>query len=124
GAIIARMTNIPVALAAGVGIGVVEGVLLRNFRAGGVTEVTLFVIIVIALLTQIRQGTREEEKGSAWANVQPWRALPEALSKVWVVRNLGWILGLGGIAVMAIAQLWMRNFEVSTFLGLMGEVIV
>ena len=124
GAIVARMTNIPIALAAGVGLGIVEGVLLRNFQSGGITEVALFVIIVIALLTRTREGAREEEKGSAWAAVQPWRALPEELAKLWTVRNLGWILGGAGVFLLIVAPLWMSNVTATTLTGLAGSVMV
>lgn len=124
GAIVARMTSIPVALASGVGLGVVEGVLLRNFRSGGVTEITLFGVILVALLTQARERTREEEKGSAWAAVQPWRALPEELAKIWSIRNLGWIVGLAGVAFLALGPIWLNNVTATTLTGLMGSMMV
>ena len=124
GAIIARMTNIPVALASGIGLGVIEGVLLRNFRSGGITEIVLFAVIVIALLTRSREGTREEEKGSAWAAVQPWRALPEELAKLWAVRNLGWVIGVAGIGLLAVAPFFLSNVTATTFTGLLGSVMV
>jgi ABC-type branched-subunit amino acid transport system ATPase component/ABC-type branched-subunit amino acid transport system permease subunit len=124
GAIVARMTNIPVALASGVGLGIVEGVLLRNFRSGGVTEITLFAVILVALLFQARERTREEEKGSAWAAVQPWRALPEELSKIWTIRNLGLILGAGGLVLLVVSPIWLSNVTTTTITGLMGSVMV
>ena len=124
GAIVARMTNIPVALASGVGLGVIEGVLLRNFRSGGVTEIALFAVIVLALLFQARERVREDEKGSAWAAVRPWRALPEELTKIWTIRNLGLLLGVAGFALLALSPLWLSNVTTTTFTGLMGSVMV
>jgi hypothetical protein len=118
------MTNIPIALGAGVGLGVIEGVLLRNFRSGGNTEITLFVIILVALLVQSRERTREEDKGSAWAAVQAWKPVPEALKKVWAVRNLGWILGGAGLALMVILPLFSSNVTATTFTGLLGSVMI
>jgi ABC-type branched-subunit amino acid transport system ATPase component/ABC-type branched-subunit amino acid transport system permease subunit len=124
GAIIARMTNIPVALASGVGLGVIEGVLLRNFRSGGITEIALFVVIVVSLLTLSRERTREQEKGSAWAAVQPWRPLPDELAKVWVIRHLGWILGLAGLLLLIVLPLFLSNVTATTLTGLFGSVMV
>ena len=124
GAIIARMTSIPIALASGVGLGVIEGALLRNFRSGGITEITLFVVIVIALLTQSREGVREDEKGSAWAAVQPWRPLPEALTRIWTIRNLGLILGAVGLGVLALLPLFLSHVTATTLTGLLGSAMV
>jgi ABC-type branched-subunit amino acid transport system ATPase component/ABC-type branched-subunit amino acid transport system permease subunit len=124
GAIVARMTNIPVALASGVGLGVIEGVLLRNFRAGGVTELALFGIILVALLTRTREAAREDEKGSAWSAVQPWRALPEEIANLWTVRNLGWILGGAGLLVLVVLPLFLSNVTATTLTGLIGSVMI
>lgn len=124
GAIIARMTNIPVALASGVGIGVVEGLLLRNFRSGGIMDVALFGIILVALLFQFRAGAREEEKGSVWAAVQPWRPLPDELAKLWPVRNLGWIMAGFVVVPMAVAPLFLSNVTAVTLTALLGIVMV
>ena len=81
GAVIARMTSLPVALAAGVGLGVVEQLVLWNYPSGGLVQVVLLVIIGAALLLQRGIGGREEEKGS-WAAVQSWRPLPEAVARI------------------------------------------
>lgn len=124
GAIIARMTNIPVALASGVGVGVVEGLLLRNFRSGGIMDVALFGIILVALLFQFRAGAREEEKGSVWATVQPWRPLPDELTKLWPIRNLGWIMGALIVVPMTVAPLFLSNVTSVTLTGLLGIVMV
>jgi ABC-type branched-subunit amino acid transport system ATPase component/ABC-type branched-subunit amino acid transport system permease subunit len=124
GALIARMRNIPLALASGVGIGVVEGILLWNSRSGGLTEMALFVVIVLALLTHFREGARTEDKGSTWAAVQPWRALPEELARLWPVRNLGPIFGLTALAVFVLVPLRLSGVTATTLTGLLGFVMV
>jgi len=98
GAVIARMTSLPRALVAGIGIGIVEQILLWNSPRAGLVEIALFVIILIALLVQRREAGREEEKGS-WAAVQAWRPVPEALNRVWMIRNLGRVIA--GVALVA-----------------------
>jgi len=99
-AVIARMTSLPVALAAGLGVGVLEQVLLWNDPRGGTVEMVLFVIVLLTLLVQKRQSGRDDEKGS-WAAVQAWAPLPEALREVPVIRRLGAIVA----AVAAVAAL-------------------
>ncbi len=123
GAVIARMTNLPVALAAGIGIGVVEQMLLWNFPQSGFVEVALFVVILGGLLVQRSLAGREEEKGS-WAAVQPWRPLPEAIARLWTVRNLGRIIGVAGLALALVLPLLMTNSASVSFVGIMGFTIV
>ncbi len=101
--VIARMQNLPVALAAGVGIGVVEQLLLWNYGTNsGLVEVVLFVVILIALLLQRQHGGREEDKGS-WAAVQALRPLPQGVRDLAAVRMAGPVsaaLLVGGLAVL------------------------
>ena len=97
-AVIARMESLPVALGAGVAIGVIDEVLVFNYPDGGVTEVALLAVIVGALLFQARGGTRSAERQD-WAAVQPWPALDDRLRQVWAVRNLGRITA--GLALLA-----------------------
>jgi branched-subunit amino acid ABC-type transport system permease component len=87
-AVIARMTSLPVALGAGVGIGIVDQILIFNYPTSGVSEVFLLALIVAALLVQAKRGGRLEER-QEWAALQPWRAVPDALNQVWAIRNLG-----------------------------------
>ena len=73
----AGCTSLPLALAGGVGLGVLEQLLLWNYPQSGLVEVALFVVILVALLLQRQRGGRDEEKGS-WAAVQALRPLPRA----------------------------------------------
>ncbi len=119
GAVIARMTNLPLALGAGVGLGIIEQVLLWNYPRAGFVEVALFVIIVFALFVQRREAGREEEKGS-WAAVQPWRPLPEIASKIFAVRHLGKLVAVVALVVAALLPLVMTNSASISFVGIMG----
>ncbi|HEX9889402.1 MAG TPA: ATP-binding cassette domain-containing protein [Nitriliruptorales bacterium] len=96
-AVIARMTSLPVALVAGLGIGVVDQILIFNSPTSGISEVVLLATIAIALLFQARRGGRVEEK-QEWSLLQPWGVLPEAFHQVWGVRNLGRIVGVLAVA--------------------------
>ncbi len=100
-AVIARMTSLTIGFVAGIGIGLLEHLLLWNFPRGGLISAVLFVIILVALLLQRRERGRDEER-SSWSSVQPWAPLPDAARKLWAIRNLGWILG-GLTLVVALA---------------------
>ena len=100
-AVIARMTSLPIGLAAGIGVGIIEQMLLWNYPRGGLVEMVLFVLVLGALVLQPRKASaRDDEKGS-WASVQPWPPLPERLQQLWPVRNLGWIAA-GVVAAIAL----------------------
>ena len=123
GAVIARMTSLPQALAAGIGIGVIEQLLLWNYPRAGFVEVALFALIVIALLVQRGVGTREEEKGS-WAAVQGWRPLPESIARLREVRIFGWAVGLGALVIAALLPIAISNSNAVILTGIMGFAIV
>jgi ABC-type branched-subunit amino acid transport system ATPase component/branched-subunit amino acid ABC-type transport system permease component len=99
-AVLARMDRLGLAFAAGIGIGVIEQVVIDNTSTPGVVEVVLFVVVVVGMLLQRPIGGRLVERTS-WANVQPWRPLPTELSALWLVRNVGRVIG--AIAVVATA---------------------
>jgi ABC-type branched-subunit amino acid transport system ATPase component/ABC-type branched-subunit amino acid transport system permease subunit len=124
GAVIARMSSLPVALAGGVGLGVVEGVLLHNNRHGGLVEVTLFVIILVALLLQRGERSRDRDSGSAWAAVQPWRRLPEEIAALPSVRRLGPAIAVACFAVLAMLPLLTRNTTSITMTAIIAFAIV
>ncbi len=123
GAVLARMNNLGLALAGGIGLGVIEQLLLWNKPQSGLVELCLFVIILGALLLQKQRGGRDEEKGS-WAAVLAARPVPDALRTLWVVRNLGRIIGLAGLAVMLSLPFFISNSNAVTITGMMGFAIV
>ncbi|MEY2566698.1 MAG: hypothetical protein QOE35_1227 [Actinomycetota bacterium] len=96
-AVLARMERLPVALAAGVGVGVVEAIILWNHPQGGMADAALFVVILVALLAQRRLQGRSGAQGS-WIAVQPWPPLPARLRRLWTIRRLGWLIA--GVATL------------------------
>ncbi|MHB2022124.1 MAG: ABC transporter permease subunit [Mycobacteriales bacterium] len=122
-AVVARMQSMPAALAAGLGLGILEQLLLWNYPQSGLVDVTLFVIILVALLLQRRRGGRDEEKGS-WAAVQALRPVPEALRRIWLVRNLGNLVGLVSLAVAVALPLLITNSLSVSFTGIFAFSIV
>ena len=122
-AVVARMTSMPRALFAGVGLGIIEQLLLWNYPRAGLVEAALFVLILLALMVQKRQTGREEEKGS-WAAVQAMRPLPDVLRQFWIVRNLARILAVVGIAIGVVLPLMISNSLSVSFTGIYAFAIV
>ncbi|MEY2473805.1 MAG: hypothetical protein QOK28_3134 [Actinomycetota bacterium] len=123
GAVIARMNNLPAALFAGVGLGVVEQLLLWNYPHGGFVELALFGIIVVALFLQRGVGGRDEEKGS-WAAVQGWRPLPEAIAKLREVRVAGWAIAAASVGFALLLPLFVTNSSSVTLTSIMSFTII
>jgi ABC-type branched-subunit amino acid transport system ATPase component/ABC-type branched-subunit amino acid transport system permease subunit len=123
GAALARMESIPIALAGGIGLGVLEQTLLWNYPHGGLVEAALFVIIMVSLLLQPRRFGRDEEKGS-WAAVQALRPVPEVLRRIWLVRHLGSITALASFAVLLLLPLVISNSDSVTVTGIMAFSVV
>jgi ABC-type branched-subunit amino acid transport system ATPase component/ABC-type branched-subunit amino acid transport system permease subunit len=123
GAVLARMTSLPVALAGGLGLGIIEQLLLWNRPQSGLVEVVLFGIILVTLLLQRQRGGRDEEKGS-WAAVQALRPVPEALQKLWLVRNLGLLVGAAAFLTALVLPLFISNANAITMVSIMGFAIV
>ncbi|HEX2038216.1 MAG TPA: ATP-binding cassette domain-containing protein [Acidimicrobiales bacterium] len=107
-AVIARMQSLPLALAAGVGVGILEQVLLWNHPQGGLVEAVLFAVVLVALLLQPRHAGRHEEKGN-WTAVQPWPPVPEVFRAVATIRNLGRIVMGVAVAVALLLPLVATN---------------
>jgi ABC-type branched-subunit amino acid transport system ATPase component/ABC-type branched-subunit amino acid transport system permease subunit len=107
-AVVGRMQNLPLALAGGIGLGILEQILLWNYPESGLVEVMLFAVILVALLFQRQRGGRDEEKGS-WAAVQGLRPIPQRLQELWMVRALGPVSAVAGLAILAVLPLFISN---------------
>lgn len=85
--LIARMTSLPLAFAAGIGIGVVEAVTFANVPGGGVVELVIFGIVMGALLLRSRELSRatRDVGGAINFGAEP-RALPSAVAELRSVR--------------------------------------
>jgi ABC-type branched-subunit amino acid transport system ATPase component/ABC-type branched-subunit amino acid transport system permease subunit len=116
-AVIARLESLPIALGAGILVGVVDQVLVFNYPTSGMSEVALLGIILAALLFQTRRGTRVEER-TDWAGLQPWTAIPEAFCRVWGIRNLGRVVAVVTVATAVLIGLTVSNATAVTFIAI------
>lgn len=84
-AIVARLRSLPVALAFGVVVGIIDQVGRFNTDGSGPTEVILFVILLVVLVLQSRDSGRAR-RAEDWATARPWPALPAAWRRIPAVR--------------------------------------
>lgn len=124
-AAVGRMSSLPGALAAGIGLGVIEQLLLWNFAEAGLVQVVLFGIILIALVIQRAKVGREDDDRGSWAVVQALRPIPDALRRVWAIRNLGTIFGALALGVaLALPALGISNSAAVQWSGIFALSIV
>jgi ABC-type branched-subunit amino acid transport system ATPase component/ABC-type branched-subunit amino acid transport system permease subunit len=122
-AVVARMEKLPVALAAGLGVGVIEQVLLSNYPRSGSVEMALFVAIVVTLLLQRRRSGREDDSG-AWAAVQAWPPLPDAARRLRSVRLLGPGLAAIGLVVAVVLPVFVTNRAAIVLVTIMAYAMI
>jgi ABC-type branched-subunit amino acid transport system ATPase component/ABC-type branched-subunit amino acid transport system permease subunit len=94
-ALIARLRNLPVALAAGVVLGVVEQVVFWNQKTTEHIDVIVFVVILVATLLLPRDRSRRAG-AEGWGEIDPWPPIVAGARRRRGVRHLGLI----GIAVL------------------------
>jgi ABC-type branched-subunit amino acid transport system ATPase component/ABC-type branched-subunit amino acid transport system permease subunit len=123
GAVIARMQSLPIALAGGVGLGILEQLLLWNYPTSNQVELVMFIIILLALVFQRQRGGREEEKGS-WAAVQGMRPLPARLRELPAVRRIGPAVAVAFLVGLVLLPLFISNLHAVTATGMMSFAIV
>ncbi|HEX2039831.1 MAG TPA: branched-chain amino acid ABC transporter permease/ATP-binding protein [Acidimicrobiales bacterium] len=122
-AVVARMTSLPVALGAGVVVGLIDQILVFNHPTSGVSEVALLGVILVALLFQARRGGREEERQD-WAALQPWPVLHEGFRRVWAIRNLGRITAAVALVVAVLVGIGSSNSTAVTLVSIVAFSLI
>ncbi len=121
-AVIAGMESLPVAFAAGIGLGVVEQVVLWNTSKASAADVAFLVLILVALLARRDRLTRAHESGAGtWTDTAVVRAVPRELRRLPEVRIargavtvvllvaaglLPWIFGPSVVNLLSVALVW------------------
>jgi ABC-type branched-subunit amino acid transport system ATPase component/ABC-type branched-subunit amino acid transport system permease subunit len=84
--LIARMRSLPMALAAGIGVGVVESLVRSNVQSTNRSIIDLYLFLAVLVVVLVARGIRSEDDG--WSLSPRTRPLPERLRQFWWVRNL------------------------------------
>ncbi|MTA14545.1 MAG: ATP-binding cassette domain-containing protein, partial [Actinobacteria bacterium] len=122
-AVLARMDRLGVAFAAGIGIGVLEQLVIANSEGQGDVELALFVVVVIGLLVQRPIGARLAER-AAWTTVRPWRVTPAELRRLPAIRRLAPGLALVAFAAVAVLIGLVTNATAYTFVAIMALAVI
>jgi len=102
-AVIARMESLPTAVVAGVGLGILEQLVLWNWEAASATDMAFLLVILGALLAQRHRLSRGEDSGtSTWSAVATVRPIPKELRGFPEVRY-GRVALMLAVAIFAIA---------------------
>ncbi|MET7399643.1 ATP-binding cassette domain-containing protein [Dactylosporangium sp. NPDC005572] len=118
GAVIARLSSIPIAFAASLGIGVLEQFLLAHAGGTGLVQVVLGATILVALLRQPRLSRRDaDERGWTRGGAAP-------LTGPWPVRHLGLLVAGAGFAVAAALAYVVDNETASALTTIAGFTLV
>ncbi len=98
-ALVGRLVSLPLALAGGIGIGVVEALVFANVADPSWAELLLFLLVLTLVL--VRGGDEGQERGlEALGTIV--RPVPERLRQLWWVRRGGHLAGTAGIVVAAL----------------------
>ncbi|MBV8162263.1 MAG: ATP-binding cassette domain-containing protein [Acidimicrobiia bacterium] len=126
-AVIARMESLPVAVAAGLGIGVFQQAVFWNYPRSSTVDVGLFVIILVALLLQRRRVSRVDDAGlGGYVAVREVRPVPAALRDLPEVRwgRTGLLAALAVVAVLVPFALSTSRVILLTDVALYGIIAV
>jgi ABC-type branched-subunit amino acid transport system ATPase component/ABC-type branched-subunit amino acid transport system permease subunit len=113
-ALIGRLVSLPMALAGGLGVGLVEAFLVVNVSNKGAADAVLFLLVLVLLLVRSRGGNREAMVGGFVPTPRP-KPVPAVLADHPLVRRLPQ-LGLGGPLLVAVALPFLFNGSDQIFL--------
>lgn len=111
-AVIARFQSLPVALCAGIGLGIAEWTIRWNVTAESVFDVTFLVVILAALLLRRDHSSRAETGESSWDGAGTLKPVPEVLRRLPEVRYLGLGLAWAGALTIVLLGLTARSSTV------------
>jgi branched-chain amino acid transport system permease protein len=87
-AVLARMENLPVAVASAIGISIFERCVFEAFSQTALIDAFLLLAVVVALLAQRKAMARTEESGTGtWSATEEVRPIPAELRNVPAVRQ-------------------------------------
>jgi ABC-type branched-subunit amino acid transport system ATPase component/branched-subunit amino acid ABC-type transport system permease component len=100
-AVVANLESLPVAFAAGVGLGVLDQVVRWNLDRPAIETVVFLGVIMVALLARHPRATRVDADLSSWSITGGARPIPPALRGLREVRTARLLAGLALVAAAA-----------------------
>jgi branched-chain amino acid transport system permease protein len=124
-AVVARMESLPLAFAAGIGLGIMENVVRWNSPSSpSLVDVFYFGVIVGALLLQRGKLSRAQETGSAWSGVGIIKPIPSELRHLPEVRwGKAAILLAVGLAFVFLPKGWSASNQLLAGFALVWAMI-
>jgi ABC-type branched-subunit amino acid transport system ATPase component/ABC-type branched-subunit amino acid transport system permease subunit len=122
-ALVARMRSLPVALGAGVVLGIVEQIVFWNQRSAQNVDAILFAVILVALLLQ-RQRTERDAGHAGWAGIETWRPLATHLRTHPRVRLMAPTALALGVAFAALVPLLLDRSRSITLSSMVGYAVI
>ncbi|HVM53444.1 MAG TPA: ABC transporter permease [Acidimicrobiales bacterium] len=106
-AVIARMESLPVAFAAGVGLGVLDQLVRWNVDKASAADLAFLLVILVALLLQSGKMSRAHDISFTVHLAGVVRAVPAELRHLPEVRITKWVLvAIAGLAAVVIPRGW------------------
>ena len=115
-ALVGRLVSLPLALAGGVAIGVVEALVFANVADPSWSELLLFVLVLGLVLLR---GADEEQERGLEALGTLIRPVPERLREIWWISRGGRIAGVGAVVVAALLPVVFSSASQTFLLGRM-----
>ncbi|HZU74150.1 MAG TPA: ABC transporter permease [Acidimicrobiales bacterium] len=102
-AVMAGMDNLPVTVAAALGIDIFSQSVFYISSQTAISDVAVLLVILVAFLLQRRKLVRTDEAdASSWANTEEVRPIPKELAGLPSVRSgTRWVMAIIGIIVLA-----------------------
>jgi ABC-type branched-subunit amino acid transport system ATPase component/ABC-type branched-subunit amino acid transport system permease subunit len=120
-AVIARMESLPMAVVAGIGLGVLEQLVLWNSEAASASDMAFLLVILAALLAQRHRLSRGQDTGmSTWSAIGAVRRIPRELRDLPEVR----IGRAAVIALLAVSALVAPHLVAPSTAGLMAFALL
>jgi ABC-type branched-subunit amino acid transport system permease subunit len=118
-AVLARMVYLGRAFVAGILIGILEQLVFWNSSNNGVTELAIFLVILVAfaLQTRKRDGSRSDER-SSWELTRLMRPMPSRLHEHPRVRAAGWVGLTAVMGVGAVVPFWLSSSQTFLLTGI------
>ncbi len=126
-AVVSRMERFGVALAAGMGIGVLITATIINSGDNSIASSIMVLVILAALLTQPRRTARALDAGEGrWQTIKQYRPIPTELRKLPEVAAARWgaVIAGGGLMIALPYILGVDNVAYLILLPLYGIVAV